>query len=72
MCITNLGLLQSHVTCYTITGHTLQIKENIVVLSKSKYGHHLVQKLINVAKKDEVPGGCLCLACFCCCSPCGL
>lgn len=33
-----------------------EIKSNIVPLSKSKYGRHLVQKLINVASKEEVPG----------------
>lgn len=28
----------------------------MVGLAKSKYGHHLVRKLINVAKKEDVPG----------------
>ncbi len=34
-----------------------ETRANVVELAKSKYGHHLVQKLINVASKDEVPGG---------------
>jgi hypothetical protein len=29
----------------------------MVELAKSKYGHHLVLKLIKVATKDEMPGG---------------
>lgn len=33
-----------------------EVRANIVELSKSKYGHFLVRKLINTAKKDEVPG----------------
>lgn len=33
-----------------------EVRANIVVLSKSKYGRHLVQKLITVASKEEVPG----------------
>lgn len=28
----------------------------MVALAKSKYGHFLVRKLINVVKKEEVPG----------------
>lgn len=35
---------------------TGEVKSNIVALSKSKYGRHVVQKLINVASKEEVPG----------------
>jgi pumilio family protein 6 len=35
---------------------TAEIRTNILALSKSKYGRHVVQKLINVATKDEVPG----------------
>ncbi|EFJ45371.1 pumilio family protein [Volvox carteri f. nagariensis] len=33
-----------------------EVRANVVELSKSKYGHFLVRKLINTAKKDEVPG----------------
>ncbi len=33
-----------------------QVRAAMVELSKSKHGHHLVQKLIAVSKKDEVPG----------------
>ncbi len=33
-----------------------EVKANIVELSRSKYGHFLVRKLISAAKKDEVPG----------------
>jgi pumilio family protein 6 len=35
---------------------TAEIRANILLLSKSKYGRHVVQKLINVATKEEVPG----------------
>jgi hypothetical protein len=46
-----------------------EIQAHIVALSKSKYGRHLVQKLISVASKDEVPGACVCVwvvgACVC-------
>ena len=35
-----------------------EVRSNIVPLSKSKYGRHVVQKLINIAPKEEVPGGC--------------
>lgn len=34
-----------------------EVRANIVPLSKSKYGRHVVQKLINIAPKEEVPGG---------------
>lgn len=34
-----------------------QVRANILELSKSKYGHFLVRKLINTAKKEDVPGG---------------
>lgn len=33
-----------------------EVKAKIVELAKSKYGHHLVQKLITVSSKQEVPG----------------
>lgn len=33
-----------------------EVKAKIVDLAKSKYGHHLVQKLITVSSKEEVPG----------------
>ncbi|GIL88103.1 hypothetical protein Vretimale_13967 [Volvox reticuliferus] len=33
-----------------------EVRANVVDLSKSKYGHFLVRKLINTAKKDEVAG----------------
>lgn len=33
-----------------------QVRANLVALSKSKHGHFLVQKLIAVAPKEEVPG----------------
>ncbi|GLI58570.1 hypothetical protein VaNZ11_000192 [Volvox africanus] len=33
-----------------------EVRANVVELSKSKYGHFLVRKLINTAKKDEVAG----------------
>ncbi|GLC37797.1 hypothetical protein PLESTB_001477700 [Pleodorina starrii] len=33
-----------------------EVRANVVELSKSKYGHFLVRKLVNAAKKDEVPG----------------
>lgn len=33
-----------------------EIRANIVDMSKSKYGRHLVKKLIAVATKEEVPG----------------
>lgn len=53
---------------------TGEIRANIVPLAKSKYGRFVVQKLINVAPKDEVPGVCirgLCFgACLCCWSRC--
>lgn len=35
---------------------TAEVRTNIVPLAKSKYGRHVVQKLINVAPKEEVPG----------------
>jgi pumilio family protein 6 len=35
---------------------TAEVRANIVPLAKSKYGRHVVQKLINVAPKEEVPG----------------
>lgn len=38
---------------------TAEVRANIVPLSKSKYGRHVVQKLISVAPKEQVPGGCL-------------
>jgi hypothetical protein len=34
----------------------LQVKANMVELAKSKYGHHLVLKLIKVAAKEDMPG----------------
>jgi hypothetical protein len=37
---------------------TSEVRANMVPLSKSKYGRHVVQKLINIAPKEEVPGGC--------------
>jgi hypothetical protein len=40
---------------------TTEVRANIVPLSKSKYGRFVVQKLINVAPKEEVPGGWGCL-----------
>jgi len=36
---------------------TSEIKSNIVEISKSKHGRFVVQKLINIASKEEVPGG---------------
>lgn len=33
-----------------------EVKANIVELSKSKYGRHVVQKIISMASKEEVPG----------------
>lgn len=33
-----------------------EVRANVVELSKSKYGHFLVRKLINTAKKSDVPG----------------
>ncbi|KXZ52825.1 hypothetical protein GPECTOR_8g209 [Gonium pectorale] len=33
-----------------------EVRANIIELSKSKYGHFLVRKLINTAKKEDVPG----------------
>ena len=33
-----------------------EAREQMVPLAKSKYGHHLVQKIIAVAPKEEVPG----------------
>ncbi|GFR43770.1 hypothetical protein Agub_g4884, partial [Astrephomene gubernaculifera] len=33
-----------------------EVRANVVELSRSKYGHFLVRKLINTAKKDEIPG----------------
>lgn len=33
-----------------------EVRKNVVELSKSKYGHFLVQKLINVCTKEELPG----------------
>ena len=37
------------------------VRSNVVDLSKSKYGHHLVKKLIANCKKAEVPGGHACI-----------
>lgn len=34
-----------------------EVRGAVVPLSKSKYGWHVVTKLINVATKEEVPGG---------------
>lgn len=36
---------------------TAEVCANIIPLSKSKYGRHVVQKLINLAPKEDVPGG---------------
>ncbi len=33
-----------------------EVKDNVVALAKSKYGHFLVQKLVNMAAKEELPG----------------
>jgi pumilio family protein 6 len=33
-----------------------EVRGNIVELSKSKYGRHVVQKVISLAKKEDVPG----------------
>jgi hypothetical protein len=33
-----------------------EVRSNIVELSKSKYGRHVVQKVISLAKKEDVPG----------------
>lgn len=33
-----------------------EVKGALVELSKSKHGHFLVQKLINMSKKEEIPG----------------
>ncbi|PNH12802.1 Pumilio 24 [Tetrabaena socialis] len=33
-----------------------EVRANILELSKSKYGHFLVRKLVNTAKKEDVPG----------------
>jgi hypothetical protein len=33
-----------------------EVRANIVELSKSKYGRHVVQKVISLAKKEDVPG----------------
>mmetsp|Transcript_35571 Transcript_35571/g.78981 ORF Transcript_35571/g.78981 Transcript_35571/m.78981 type:complete len:822 (-) Transcript_35571:289-2754(-) len=38
------------------TALTSQLRAAMVPLSKTKYGKHLVCKLINMAKKEEVPG----------------
>lgn len=32
------------------------MRAHAVELAKSKYGHYLVVKMINVAPKDDVPG----------------
>jgi hypothetical protein len=34
-----------------------ELRAHAVELAKSKYGHYLVVKLINVAPKEDVPGG---------------
>jgi hypothetical protein len=33
-----------------------EVRASMVELSKGKHGHHLVQKLIAMSKKEEVPG----------------
>lgn len=33
-----------------------EVKANIVSLSRSKYGRHVVQKVISMSSKEEVPG----------------
>ncbi len=33
-----------------------QLKANIVALSKSKFGHHVVCKLVSTAPKEDVAG----------------
>lgn len=35
-----------------------EVRAHIVELSKSKYGRHVVQKVISLAKKEDVPGEC--------------
>eukprot|EP00882_Tetradesmus_deserticola_P004313 GHRQ01004557.1.p1 GENE.GHRQ01004557.1~~GHRQ01004557.1.p1 ORF type:complete len:193 (+),score=75.81 GHRQ01004557.1:50-628(+) len=35
-----------------------EVRANVVELSKSKYGRHVVQKVISLASKEEVPGEC--------------
>jgi hypothetical protein len=47
---------------------TIQVKANIVAMSKSKYGHHLVRKLITVSSKEDVPGVYLLRSCNARCS----
>ncbi len=42
-----------------------EVRANIVPLSKSKYGRHVVQKLINIAPKEEVPGWCSSIQAHC-------
>jgi pumilio family protein 6 len=34
-----------------------EVKDNVVALAKSKYGHFLVQKLVSISSKEEMPGG---------------
>ena len=34
-----------------------EVRASMVELSKGKHGHHLVQKLIAMSKRDEVAGG---------------
>ena len=36
-----------------------EVKTQVLELSKSKHGHHLVQRLIAISKKDDLPGGVL-------------
>jgi pumilio family protein 6 len=45
-----------------------EVRSNIVELSKSKYGRHVVQKVISLAKKEDVPGEWLTIVIvWCCC-----
>lgn len=33
-----------------------EVRASMVELAKGKHGHHLVQKLIAMSKRNEVPG----------------
>jgi pumilio family protein 6 len=37
-----------------------EVRAHAAELAKSKYGHHLVAKLIRAAPKEDVPGACDC------------
>ena len=46
----------NHQTDLAHSPRATQVKSNMVALAKSKYGHHVVRKLINVSTKEQVPG----------------